>query len=245
MTVERVFLFPGSCLGVLPTPQQPWSQYRSIESVAQIFLGTPSDGLNCSQDCQVRNAGGRFIRITIFVQKAYRAISSTTRKVTRLQSFTIWLFVHIWRPGLEKKNLGNERTEFCCVWGGSASSWITLRQEFRHSIQLEDQETRRCQKIEYRSETRLEEKGIENRVICLEQNNGWIVSLSVLEKASWSAPHNLQAQFEAIFTINDAWLTYRRQWYSINEPTLGHCDEQQMECRNNEISIGPSNNQQP
>jgi hypothetical protein len=111
-----------------------------------------------------------------------------TGKATRRQFFTIWLFVHTWRPRL-KKNLGSERMKFCCVWGGSASFRMTLRQEFRHSIQVEDPETRRRQKREYHSETRLEEKEVENRVICLEQNNCWIVSLSVPEEAVRSAPN--------------------------------------------------------
>jgi hypothetical protein len=79
--------------------------------------------------------------------------------------------------------------KFCCAWGGSASSWITMRQEFRHSTQGGDQEKGRCQKKECRSETRLKEKWVENRVICLEQNNCWIASLSVPEEASRGAPN--------------------------------------------------------
>jgi hypothetical protein len=79
--------------------------------------------------------------------------------------------------------------KFCCVWAGSASSWIALRQEFSHSIQVEDPETGKCQKNEYRSETRLAEKWVENPVICLEQNNYWIVSLRVPEETSRSAPN--------------------------------------------------------
>jgi hypothetical protein len=37
VAVERVPLFPGSCLGVLSTPRQPQPQYHSIESVRRIF----------------------------------------------------------------------------------------------------------------------------------------------------------------------------------------------------------------
>jgi hypothetical protein len=94
------------------------------------------------------------------------------------------------RPRLKKKNLGNERMQFSCVWGDSVSSWMTLGQEFRHLIQVEDPETGRCQKNECRSKTRLEGNEAENRMICLEQNNYWIVSLSVPEEASRSA-HNI------------------------------------------------------
>jgi hypothetical protein len=79
--------------------------------------------------------------------------------------------------------------KFCCAWGGSASSWITLRREFRHSIRVEDPETGRYQKKECRSETRLEEKGAGNRMICPEQSNCWIASLSVPDEASRSSPH--------------------------------------------------------
>jgi hypothetical protein len=188
VAVERVRLFPGSRLGVLLTPQEPRPQCDSIESVSRIFWGTSCNNRNRFEDCRVRKAGSQLIRVTIFVRKAYRATSSMTGKVTRLQSFTIWSFVNTWRPRL-KKNLGNERMKFCCVWSGSASSWITLRQECKHSIQIEDPETGRCQKTECRSKTRLEEKGIENRAICPEQNNFWTVSLSVSEEASWSAPN--------------------------------------------------------
>jgi hypothetical protein len=111
-------------------------------------------------------------------------------KVTRRQSFTVWLFVRRCPPRLRKKNLGNKRMKFYCVWGGSTSSWMTLRQEFRDSIQVEDPEIGRCQNNECQSETRLEENVVENRVICLEQNNCWTLSLSVPEEASRSA-HNI------------------------------------------------------
>jgi hypothetical protein len=81
--------------------------------------------------------------------------------------------------------LGNERMEINCVWGGSASSRITLREEFRHSVKVQDPETRRW-KNKRRSGTHLEEKALENRVICLKQNNRSIVSLSIPEQASLS-----------------------------------------------------------
>jgi hypothetical protein len=145
--------------------------------------------LNRSQDRRVRNAGSQLIRVPIFVRKAYGATSSMTGKVTRLQSFTIWSFVHTWQPRLKNKNLGNERMKFWRGSGGSASRWITLRQECSHSIQVEDSETGRCQKNECQSETRLEEKGVENWVIYLEQNNCWIVCLSFPEEAYHIIPN--------------------------------------------------------
>jgi hypothetical protein len=137
----------------------------------------------------VRYAGSQLIRVPIFIRKAYGAISNMAGKVIPLQHFTIWSLVHTWRPSLKKKNLRNERMKFCRVWGGSISSWITSRQEFRHSIQVDGSETGRCQKNEFPSETRMEEKGVENRVICLEQDSYWIVSLRVPEEAWRNAPN--------------------------------------------------------
>jgi hypothetical protein len=46
-----------------------------------------------------------------------------------------------------------------------------MGKELRYSIQVEDPETGTCSQDECRSETRLEEKGVENRAICPEQNN--------------------------------------------------------------------------
>jgi hypothetical protein len=60
--------------------------------------------------------------------------------------------------------------------------------EFRYSLKVEDPEAGRCQRNKGRSEARVEEKGVENRVICLKHNDCSIVSRSVPEEASPSAP---------------------------------------------------------
>jgi hypothetical protein len=221
VAIERVPPFPGGCLGALLTPQQPRPQCHSIESVRRIFWVTSHDDFNRYRDCPVRNTGSQLIRIPFCVRKTYGAISSMTGKVTQLQSLTIWSFFHTWPPRLQKKNPENERMKFCCVWGGSTSSWITLRQEFKHLIQVEDSETGRCQKNECWSETRLEEKEVENRVICLEQNNCWIVSLSVPEETSWSAPNickpsskqSLLSKASGSHTVDSDATSVSRSWY--------------------------------
>jgi hypothetical protein len=161
-----------------------------MEAVGRIFWGTSCNHFNSSRNYRVRNVGSQLIRIPIFVRKAHGAISNMAEKVTCLPSFTVWSFVHMWRRKLKNKNRGNERMKFCCVWGGSASNWISLRREFSYSIQVENPATGRCEKNECWSETRLEEKGVENRVICLEQDIYWVASLSVPEEASRRA-HNI------------------------------------------------------
>jgi hypothetical protein len=110
--------------------------------------------------------------------------------------------------------------KYYCVWGDSASSWITLRQELRRLIQVEDPGTGRCRKNERRSETRLEGNGVENRVICLEQNNCWIVSLSLPEEASRSAPNickssseqSLPSKTSDLPTVHSATGSLSRSW---------------------------------
>jgi hypothetical protein len=47
---------PGSCLGVMPPPQQPRPQSHSIESIGRIFWETSCSDLNRSRDCRVRKA---------------------------------------------------------------------------------------------------------------------------------------------------------------------------------------------
>jgi hypothetical protein len=110
--------------------------------------------------------------------------------------------------------------KFCCVWGGSASSWITLRPEFRHLTQVEDPETGMCQKNECRSETCLEEKRVENRMICLEQNNCRIVSLSLPEEALRSVPNickpsskqSLSSKTSGSHTVHNNTASMSRSW---------------------------------